>query len=77
MHRVVIEFLYVDCVLVSVDMSFLVEVIRLGLLGICSSWICCPLRCVWLVAVQGYVVRIYPIACWLYCYLSYLVKLLN
>jgi len=31
--------------LVSVDMGFLVEVIRLGLSSICSSWICCPLRC--------------------------------
>jgi len=33
MHRVVIEFPYVDCVLVSVDTGFLVEVIRFGLSG--------------------------------------------
>jgi len=31
MHHVVIELSYVDCVLVPVDASFLVEVIRLGL----------------------------------------------
>jgi len=44
MHRFVIEFSYVDCVLVSVVMGFFVEVFRLGVSGICSSWICCPLR---------------------------------
>jgi hypothetical protein len=52
MHWVVVEFSYVDCVLVSVVMGFLVKVIRLGLSGVCSSWLCCPLRYVWIVAIQ-------------------------
>jgi len=30
--------------LIPADRGFLVEVIRIGLLGICSSWVCCPLR---------------------------------
>jgi len=37
MHRVVIEFSYVDCVLVSVNMGFLVEVIRFGLSGVFTT----------------------------------------
>jgi len=31
MHQVVIELSYVDCLLVPVDVGFLVEVIRIGL----------------------------------------------
>jgi len=31
MHQVVIELSYVDCVLVPVDVGFLVEIIRRGL----------------------------------------------
>jgi hypothetical protein len=31
MHQIVTELSYVDCVLVSVDAGFFVEVIRLGL----------------------------------------------
>jgi hypothetical protein len=69
--------LYVDCMLVSVDMGFLVEVIRLGLSSICSSWICCPLRYVWIVAVQCYITRISPIVYWLYCYLPYFCLILQ
>jgi hypothetical protein len=77
MHRVVIEFSHVDCILVSVDMGFFVEVIHLGLSGICSSWICCPLRYVWIIAVQCYIARTYPIVYWLYCYLSYFCLILQ
>jgi len=52
MHRVVTEFSYVDFALVSVVTGFFVEIIRLGLSGVCSSWICCPLRYVRTVAIQ-------------------------
>jgi hypothetical protein len=57
MYQVVIELSYVDYVLVPVDAGFLVEVIRLGLWGIYSSWICCHLRCVWIVAIRCFVAR--------------------
>ena len=63
MHEVVTEFSYVDYVLVSVGMGFLVEGTRLGLSGIYSSWVCCPLRYVWTVVIWCYVARIFPIAC--------------
>ena len=57
MLQVVTELSYVDCLLVPVDAGFLVEVIRLGLWGIYVSWICCHLRCVWIVAIRCFVAR--------------------
>jgi hypothetical protein len=57
MHQLVIELSYVDCMLVPADAGFLIEVIRLGLQGICSSRICYHLRCVWIVAIRCFVAR--------------------
>ena len=57
MHQVVIELSYADYVLVAVDAGFLVEVIRLGLWCIYTSWICCHLRRVWIVAIRCFVAR--------------------
>jgi len=56
-HQVVTELSYADEVLVPVDAGFLVEVIRLELWCIYSSWICCHLRCVWIVAIRCFVDR--------------------
>jgi hypothetical protein len=57
MYQVFTELSYVDYVLVPVDAGFLVEVFRLGLQGIYSSWSCRHLRCVWIVAVRRFVDR--------------------
>ena len=53
----VIELSYVDYTLVIVNVGFLAKVIRLGLWGIYSSWICCHPRCVWIVAIRRFVAR--------------------
>jgi hypothetical protein len=57
MYQAVIELSYFDCMLYPVDAGFLLEVIRLGLWSINSSWICCHLRCVWIVAIPRFVAR--------------------
>ena len=58
---------YVDCVLITVDRGFLVEVIRIGLLGICSSCIVALCVLFWIVAMRCSVAQIYPISYWLFC----------